>query len=114
MTKSDSASANARPEPEIFADLQALCTSFGYIHAVAYLSSRDNLILYSGPQMVAKDLEYQYSHDKLARTEISTLIGLMVQRPIDLSLPEPNAVRGYIEGCWSWPGSSAMSARPAK
>ena len=46
--------------------------------------------------MVAKDLEYQYSHDKLARTEISTLIGLMLQRPIDLSLPEPNAVRGYI------------------
>jgi SEC-C motif len=47
--------------------------------------------------VVAKDLEHQHSHDKLVRTEISTLIGLMVQRPIDMTLPEPKTMQLYIE-----------------
>jgi hypothetical protein len=33
-----------RPEAEIFEDLRGLCTSSGYIHAIAYFSWRDNLI----------------------------------------------------------------------
>jgi hypothetical protein len=65
-----------RPEAEIFEDLRGLCTSSGYIHAIAYFSWRDNLIRFSGRKVVAKDLEHQHSHDKLVRTEISTLIGL--------------------------------------
>lgn len=98
MTKSAATPAtNARSEPEIFADLQALCTSPGYIHSVAYFSWRDNLIRYSGHEVVAKDLQHQYSNDKLIRTEIATLIGLMVQKPIDLSLPEPKVIQDYID-----------------
>lgn len=97
MTKSDATPAAARRESEIFADLQLLCTSSGYIHVVAYLCWRDNLIRYSGTQIVAKDLEYQYSYERLLRTEIATLIGLMVQKSIDLSRPEPKVLQGYIE-----------------
>jgi hypothetical protein len=89
--------ATARPEPEIFADLQALCTSPGYIHAIAYLSWRDNLIRYDGRKLVAKDLHYQHSHDKLIRTEIATLIGLLTQKPLDLALPEPMLLNNYVE-----------------
>jgi hypothetical protein len=81
MTTSDFPRTNARPETEIFADLRSLCTSRGYIHAVAYFCWRDNLIRYGGPQVVAKDLQHQHSQDRLLRTEISTLIGLMVQWP---------------------------------
>jgi hypothetical protein len=55
------------------------------------------IIRYEGPKVVAKDTAHQHSHDKLIRTEIATLIGLMVQRPIDVSLPEPNALGTYIE-----------------
>ena len=97
MTNTHFSGGSPRPEAEVFVDLKALCTSPGYIHAIAYFSARDNLIRYSGPQLVVKDLEHQHSHDKLIRTEISTLIGLMVQCPIDLSLPEPKILDGYIE-----------------
>lgn len=48
----------ARPEPEIFADLAALCVSPGFIHAIAYFCWRDNLILFSGKQVVEKDFDY--------------------------------------------------------
>ena len=96
-TISDSHPANARAEIEIFADLQALCTSRGYIHAIAYFCWRDNLIRYSGAQVVAKDLEHQKSDDRLLRTEISTLIGLMVQQPIDFSLPSPDIIQDYVD-----------------
>jgi SEC-C motif len=97
MTTSDSGQANARPETDIFADLRVLCTSRGYIHTVAYFCWRDNLIRYSGPQVVAKDLEHQHSHDRLLRTEISTLIGLIVQQPIDFSLSSPDVLQHYVE-----------------
>jgi hypothetical protein len=97
MAKSNSSAADARPEAEIFAELSSLCTAPGYIHAIAYFSWRDNLIRYEGPKVVAKDIAHQHSHDKLIRTEISTLIGLMVQRPIDLSLPESDALETYID-----------------
>lgn len=55
------------------------------------------MVRYNGSQLVANDLEHQLSHDKLLRIEIATLIGLMVQKPIDLSLPDPEDIQGYIE-----------------
>lgn len=89
--------AAARPEVEVFADLQSLCSSPGYIHAIAYFCWRDNLIRYTGSQVVEQDLEQQHSHNRLLRTEISILIGLMVQKAIDLSLPAPTVMQNYIE-----------------
>lgn len=96
MGKSNSSTADARPEAEIFAELSSVCAAPGYVHAIAYFSWRDNLIRYEGPKVVAKDIAYQHSHDKLIRTEISTLIGLTVQQPIDLTLPEPEPFESYI------------------
>ena len=37
----------SRTEQEIFADLGVLCIQPGFIHALAYLCFRDNMILYS-------------------------------------------------------------------
>lgn len=91
-------SNSARPEADVFAELKTLCTSAGYIHAIAYFCWRDNLIRHSGPQVVAKDLEHLHSHDRLLRTEIATLIGLMVQKPFDLLLPKPADMQAYIAG----------------
>jgi hypothetical protein len=95
MPSSDSIAA--RPEAEVFADLQSLCASRGYAHTIAYFCWRDNLIRYSGSQVSERDLEHQHSHDKLLRTEISTLIGLMIQQPIDLSLPAPDVTQDYVD-----------------
>ena len=92
-----SISTPARTEAEVFSDLKALCTSPGYIHAIAYFCWRDNLIRYSGDQMVAKDLEHQHSEGRLLRTEIATLIGLLVQVPINFKLPDPEVMQVYID-----------------
>src|SRR5690242_7598145 len=84
-----------RPEDEILADLASVCTSCGYAHAVAYFSFRDNVVGFSG-ELTGKDLQQLYSPDRLIRNEISTLIGLMVKKPVDYELPTPAAMRAYI------------------
>lgn len=86
----------ARLESEIFSDLETLCTSPGYAHAIAYFCFRDNTISYSD-ELALEDLLKQYSANRLLRTEISTLIGLMHKKEIDFSLPEPRLLNEYLE-----------------
>jgi hypothetical protein len=85
-----------REEALIFRDLSTLCTSRGYVHALAYLCFRDTVIRYTG-EMRAEDMENLFSPDRLIRTETSTLIGLMVQQEIDWSLPDSGTVQHYID-----------------
>lgn len=85
-----------RPESEVFADLGDLCKSPGYVHAIAFFCWRDNLIKYEGDQILAKDMEHQHSTDRLLRTEISTLIGLMVRHPIVFDIPTHDRIDGYV------------------
>jgi hypothetical protein len=84
-------------EVDIFRDLFELCTSPGYVHAIAYLCWRDNLILYTGEELTKQDLEYQQSPGRLLRTELSTLIGLMVRMPVDFNRPAPPAMQDFID-----------------
>lgn len=86
----------AREEGKIFADLAALCTSPGYIHALAALCFRDNVIRYS-EEIKAEDLHPLFKESRLIRTEESTLIGLVVKDDIDLALPSPEVLQGYID-----------------
>ncbi len=97
MIKKDISPKEARDELEIFNDLQNLCCSSGYIHAVAYFCWRDNIIRFSGDRVTEKDVESQYSHEKLLRSEISTLIGLMAKGNIDIGIPEPRTLQNYID-----------------
>lgn len=97
MARLDISPADARDEADIFEELGVICGSPGYIHAIAYFCWRDNLIKYSGDRVTESDLEHQHSHEKLLRTEISTLIGLMVQRDIDCDIPEPKVLQEYID-----------------
>lgn len=89
---------SARKECVIFSELEAICISPGYIHAIAYFCWRDNLIQYSGEQVTSDDFQHQHSNDKLARTEISTLIGLMAKNKIETTIPAPDVLQSYIEG----------------
>jgi len=86
---------NPRPEQDIFNELAVLCSSPGYPHVVAYLTYRDNVIGY-GDVLESDDYLKNHSPDRLIRTEISTLIGLMARAPIDLSLPTRDELETYL------------------
>jgi hypothetical protein len=85
----------ARPEQAIFDELAALCASPGYAHVIAYFSCRDNNVLYDG-EVTSEHMEHFHSRESLSRTEISTLIGLLVKGPMDLSLPSPDALARQV------------------
>jgi hypothetical protein len=86
----------ARPEQEIFNELAALCVSPGYAHAIAHFCFRDHVVGY-GDTLKGDDYAKLFSFERLIRTEISTLIGLLVRAPRDLTLPNPETLAGYIE-----------------
>lgn len=85
-----------RPEQEVFTDLLALCRRPGYIHAIAHLCFRDNVILYAG-DMKEADMRKMFTPSRLIRTEINTLIGLMIKAEIDWTLPAPMTVQEYMD-----------------
>ncbi len=67
-----------RKEQDIFDDLAQLCSSPGYAHALAHLCFRDNMVGY-GEEVKAEDVMPLFSWTRLIRTEISTLIGLLIK-----------------------------------
>ncbi len=86
----------ARNETEIFKDLEKLCTSAGYAHIIAFFCHRDNIIRYAD-EISVDDVIHQFSMERLVRTEISTLIGLMYKQKIDLSIPKPETFQKHID-----------------
>lgn len=84
-----------RSEAAVFADLARLCRTPGYVHAFAHLCWRDNLVRYAG-QMKPEDMQRLFTPERLIRTELSTLLGLMVQAPWYGPHPGPDAVRDLI------------------
>lgn len=89
MTKTE------RPEQEVFADLAALCCRPGYVHAIAYFCFRDNVILHAGA-VKAADMRKMFEPSRLIRTEINTLLGLMIKVEIDWTLPGPSTLQEYV------------------
>ncbi len=85
-----------RSEQAIFDDLASLCAMSGYIHAVAVIYFRDNAVSFDG-QITAEDTSSMFSPSRLIRTELTTLIGLMMRAPIDFTLPQPKVISDYIE-----------------
>jgi hypothetical protein len=85
-----------RPEQTKFEDLAELCSSPGYIHAIAHLCFRDNMIAYSD-EMKSEDMQHLFSSTRLIRTETSTLIGLLIKNDIDYTLPSPSVMQQYID-----------------
>ncbi|NHF68003.1 nuclease-related domain-containing protein [Xanthomonas hortorum] len=84
-----------RSEAEVFADLEILAQSPGYVHAIAQICFRDNFVTYVS-DMKASDLQKLFSHDRLIRTEITTVLGLLARCPIDTTLPTPEVLREYL------------------
>lgn len=88
--------ATRRDEAEIFAELAALCVSPGYAHAIALFCVRDNM-LGIRDAVKGEHMAHLFSRERLVRTEISTLIGLMVKGPLDLTIPEPALLQDYLD-----------------
>jgi len=78
----------SRSEQKIFDELNEVAATPGFAHIVAYLCMRDNFTWFSG-EMRAEDMHHLYSRSRLIRTEMSTLIGLMVRSGYDPVAPPP-------------------------
>lgn len=85
-----------KKEQEIFDDLARLCTSPGYAYAIAYLCMRNNYVFYKNT-MTVDDAQHPFSSDKIIRTEIAILIGLLVKKEVDYELPAPSAMQKYLD-----------------
>lgn len=85
-----------RSEQDIFCDLAKLCIQPGYVHALAAVCYQENFIFFT-KAVTEADLDKMYSTSRLIRTEINTLVGLMVKSDIDWTIPLPHTLQGYID-----------------
>jgi|SRR6266700_3013318 len=93
---SDAGRRTIRNEKEIFDELALLCTSPGYIHAIAYIAFRDNIIGIK-EELSAQDFAKMHSWDRLLRSEFVTLLGLMIKGPISYGLPDPASLKRSVD-----------------
>lgn len=85
-----------RSETGIFAELEALCASPGFIHAIAYICMRDNMIKYTG-EMSPEDMANLYGLERLVRNEVNVLVGLLIKNEIDYSRPAGETLEHYVK-----------------
>ncbi|KXV23592.1 preprotein translocase [Gluconobacter japonicus] len=85
-----------RAERDIFDDLAVLCAAPGFVHALSWMSLRDNYVMFDSA-MDSKALADSYVSERIIRTEFSTLLGLLIRQPIDLSDPTPAEIRTLLD-----------------
>ena len=81
-------------EAEVFEDLATLTAQPGYVHAMAGICYRDNLVSFQGEHKPS-DLEHLFDRKRLNRNEITTLLGLMLRHPLDLTEIDEATLRSY-------------------
>lgn len=86
----------SRSEYEILQELEKLCTSSGYAHALATLCWRSTFVGL-GEEIHSDDLSNATCQDRLLRSELSVLTGLMVKSTVDLRHPSLTIIEEYIE-----------------
>lgn len=85
----------SRNEKEIFADLESLCSSPGYPHAIAQICLASSTIKYAG-ELKPEDVERQYTESRFLRTEYSTLLGLMIKGELNFDYPGQEIINRYV------------------
>lgn len=85
-----------KSEADAFKELANICSLPGFSHAIAAFCFRDNMIGIGG-NLKAEHLNHTYSRNRLLRTELSTLIGLMIKVPLDLTMPAPDLLQDYLD-----------------
>ncbi|CAM2182768.1 SEC-C metal-binding domain-containing protein [Burkholderia cenocepacia] len=85
-----------RDEAQILEDLAVLAGSPGYVHAIAHICHRDNVIHING-KLKSADMERLFSRERLNRAELTTLIGLMAKKPFDLTPQSYEVLEDYVK-----------------
>ena len=80
----DHMSAPFRSEADIFNELEQLCGSPGYIHVYAALVVQNTFVRFD-EKIKGEDFHESFGKEHLIRTELSTLLGLMVKHKIDFT-----------------------------
>lgn len=83
-------------ERELFDELRELCSSQGFVHAIAALCFRDNTVKHTGDEVEVEHLLQQYGFDRLIRNEISTLIVLCLNNGFDETEIENKTLESYM------------------
>ncbi len=84
-----------RGEQEVFADLERLCSTPGYVQALAAIAMRDNLVVYSR-EMTPGAMSTPIGRDRTVRTEFTTLLGLMMKLPVDFVCVGPALIEKLV------------------
>src|SRR5258708_10983596 len=74
-------STQPRPEAEILKELEEVCGSPGYIHVYAALVVQNTFVRFA-EKIKGEDFHESFGRDHLMRTELSTLLGLMMKHKI--------------------------------
>jgi len=77
-------STQLRSEAEILKELEELCGSPGYIHVYAALVVQNTFVRFA-ERIKGEDFHESFGRDHLIRTELSTLLGLMMKHKIDFT-----------------------------
>ncbi len=85
---------NGRSESEVFNDLEYLCASPGYAHAIAFFFFKYSTIRYNENIKVEN---LQNSIQGRHRGEMFVLIGLAFKSLFDIQLPAPKVIQEYID-----------------
>src|SRR5690606_24153781 len=85
-----------RDEAQIFDELATLTASPGYVHAIARMCNRDNII-YIKDKLKPSDMNRLFSRERLIRTELTTLIGVMAKNPLDLTQQPTHVIEDYVQ-----------------
>lgn len=74
----------ARPQEEVLNDIEAICREPGFVHVLASLVFENNFHAVRVEEMYPK-IQDQFNYEKLIRSELSVLHGLMLKGGVDLT-----------------------------
>lgn len=87
-----------RSETEVFKDLCELTSRPGFIHALAFLSYKHNIITFEVDKgLTSDDLSKMYLPNRLIRTEMTTLLGMMAKEEINFSIISNEVAKEYAK-----------------
>lgn len=89
-------SSKHRPEQDVFDELAGLCLSPGFAHAIALLTVRDNYVPIED-ELTADGMAHMFTRERLIRSEINALVGLMLKGPVDYSQPDHETLLRYMQ-----------------
>ena len=96
LASTGSAPLLSRSEEDVFSDIKELTQKPGFIHSLAALVFRSNVVT-AVNEFTAEDFLKIYQPDRLLRTETNLLVGLMLSAPIDATLPHPTQQAIYFD-----------------